>query len=230
MTCKRGRTGTVSGMLFFAARWAAEMPILRYVHILLMRSASAACLSIYCVCVIIGRTCGAIATYRSYVASDSAHLDASDWSSAIGCLPPSPIDDVIVATEKRLFQSWRRCLRTVKRRGGPHADDGLLEGSLFVTVRSRFPTDCFCVPGVGARASSSTSHLSHGALSRHHAASCARRARHECVGLLAGRRSAAAWPTFSGRDAAAQAHRARPTAAELSRLSCSATIGHRSDA
>ena len=77
MTCKRGRTGTVSGMLFFAARWAAEMPILRYVHILLMRSASAACLSIYCVCVIIGRTCGAIATYRSYVASDSAHLDAS---------------------------------------------------------------------------------------------------------------------------------------------------------
>ena len=147
MTCKRGRTGTVSGMLFFAARWAAEMPILRYVHILLMRSASAACLSIYCVCVIIGRTCGAIATYRSYVASDSAHLDASDWSSAIGCLPPSPID-VIVATEKRLFQSWRRCLRTVKRRGGPHADDGLLEGSLFVTVRSRFPTDCFCVPGV----------------------------------------------------------------------------------
>ena len=148
MTCKRGRTGTVSGMLFFAARWAAEMPILRYVHILLMRSASAACLSIYCVCVIIGRTCGAIATYRSYVASDSAHLDASDWSSAIGCLPPSPIDDVIVATEKRLFQSWRRCLRTVKRRGGPHADEGLLEGSLFVTVRSRFPTDCFCVPGV----------------------------------------------------------------------------------
>ena len=208
------------------------MPILRYVHILLMRSASAACLSIYCVCVIIGRTCGAIATYRSYVASDSAHLDASDWSSAIGCLPPSPIDDVIVATEKRLFQSWRRCLRTVKRRGGPHADDGLLEGSLFVTVRSRFPTDCFCVPGLvwWARASSSTSHLSHGALARHHAASCARRARHERVGLLAGRRSAAAWPTFSGRDAAAQAHRARPTAAELSRLSCSATIGHRSDA
>ena len=100
MTCKRGRTGTVSGMLFFAARWAAEMPILRYVHILLMRSASAACLSIYCVCVIIGRTCGAIATYRSYVASDSAHLDASDWSSAIGCLPPSPIDDVIVSRQK----------------------------------------------------------------------------------------------------------------------------------
>ena len=108
MTCKRGRTGTVSGMLFFAARWAAEMPILRYVHILLMRSASAACLSIYCVCVIIGRTCGAIATYRSYVASDSAHLDASDWSSAIGCLPPSPIDDVIVATEKRLFQKLEK--------------------------------------------------------------------------------------------------------------------------
>ena len=208
------------------------MPILRYVHILLMRSASATCLSIYCVCVIIGRTCGAIATYRSYVASDSAHLDASSQCRigaprVVASLPP--IDDVIVATEKRLFQSWRRCLRTVKRRGGPHADDGLLEGSLFVTVRSRFPTDCFCDPGV-ARASSSTSHLSHGALARHHAASCARRARHERVGLLAGRRSAAAWPTFSGRDAAAQAHRARPTAAELSRLSCSATIGHRSDA
>ena len=202
------------------------MPILRYVHILLMRSASAACLSIYCVCVIIGRTCGAIATYRSYVASDSAHLDASDWSSAIGCLPPSPIDDVIVATEKRLFQSWRRCLRTVKRRGGPHADDGLLG----ISVRHcSFPLIA-SVSLVWARASSSTSHLSHGALARHHAASCARRARHERVGLLAGRRSAAAWPTFSGRDAAAQAHRARPTAAELSRLSCSATIGHRSDA
>lgn len=140
MTCKRGRTGTVSGMLFFAARWAAEMPILRYVHILLMRSASAACLSIYCVCVIIGRTCGAIATYRSYVASDSAHLDASSQCRIgaprlVASLHPSD-RRVIVATEKRLFQSWRRCLRTVKRRGGPYADDGLcwkdLCSSLFV--------------------------------------------------------------------------------------------------
>ena len=231
MTCKRGRTGTVSGMLFFAARWAAEMPILRYVHILLMRSASAACLSIYCVCVIIGRTCGAIATYRSYVASDSAHLDASDWSSAIGCLPPSPIDDVIVSRQKndcfKVGEGASAQSKGEEDRTRTMVSWKDLCSSLFVRD---FPLIASVSLVWWARASSSTSHLSHGALARHHAASCARRARHERVGLLAGRRSAAAWPTFSGRDAAAQAHRARPTAAELSRLSCSATIGHRSDA